>query len=220
MQSTSGVGKILFLALLAAGAPALVHAQNTRGFDVGLGVGRFVDYESAFSPTSCEQDLGAVSGRVGYRVTSILAIQGSATAGVATGDEQCFLPGIPAPRDGDLFRRAKFSDGFIGTSFFATHVSAQFELLPKNAFSPRLRAGVGRLWDKKIGNWFYGGGVRFLFGRNAIVADVERWSFSYDFRSELLIFRDSGAHELQSFEIFTEKEKPYLIRLGFERRIG
>ena len=219
MKSTGGVEKIVVLALVGLGAPVSGQAQETRGFDVGLAVGRFVDYESAFSPRFCSHDLGVVSGKVGFWVTPRVAIEGSAAVSTGVGDEACFFPGVPAPRDGDAFRRPAFPDGFIGTSFVATHLSAMLEPLPKSTLSPRVRAGVGRLWGKELGNWFYGGGLRFRLGSHAIVADVERWNFDYEFRSELLIFRDSGAHELQSFEVIREEEKPFLIRIGWERRI-
>ena len=54
------------------------------------------------------------------------------------------------------------------------------------------------------GNWFYGAGVRLQLGSNTIVAGVERWNLAFDMRREVLIYRASGMHELQSFEIMRE----------------
>ncbi len=205
---------------LSLASPLVAQSANPRGFDVGLAVGLFADYPSHFSPRYCEQDAGGVAGKVGYRLTALLTVEATATVTTGAGGAVCAVPLRPAPLDGAVFSRPVLDDAILGQSFFATNVAAMLEPLPARTMSPRVRIGVGRLWDKKLGNWFYGGGVRIRFGSNAIVADVERWNLKFDLRREFLIYRDSGAHELQSVEIIRQSPKPYFIRVGWERHIG
>jgi hypothetical protein len=210
---------IACVCLLLAG-PLGAQSSSPAGFDVGLAVGRFADYPSDFSPRYCEQDAGGATGKLGYRLSALFTLEATATASKGVGESMCFIPSPPEPRDGDVFARPVLDDEILGQSFFATHLAAMVEPLPARVLSPRIRIGVGRLWDKKLNNWFYGGGVRIRFGSNAIVADVERWNLKYDLRRELLIHRDSGAHELQSVEVIRQSPKPYLFRIGWERQIG
>lgn len=199
--------------------PLAAQTLWSPGISIGLGVGNFEEYPKQFSPTFCEQEGRGITGKVSYWATAFLAVEASTTVSGSRGEERCFFPGIPAPMDGSLFSRSVFDEDIRGRAFVATNIAAVFEPLPEQALSPRVQAGVGRLWDKDLGNWFYGGGVRFRFGSYAIVADVERWNLSFDMRRELLIFRDTGAHELQSFEILPQSPRPYLLRIGLERRI-
>jgi hypothetical protein len=186
----------VFLSLSLA-SPLVAQSANSTGFDVGLAVGRFADFPSHFSPRYCEQDAGGVTGTVGYRLTALLTVEATATATVGVGDEFCAIPSPPAPRDGELFSRPVLDGAILGQSFFATHVAAMLEPLPDRALSPRVR-----------------------LGSNAIMLDVERWNLNFDLHRESLIYRDSGAHELQSTEIIRQSPRPYFIRIGWERHIG
>lgn len=199
--------------------PLTAQTLGNPGISVGLAGGNFEDYPSQFSSPFCEGDGRGITGKVGYWATPFFALEASTTVSGARGEKRCFFPGIPAPNDGMLFSRSVFDEDIQGRSFVATNIAAVFEPLPDQALSPRVQAGVGRVWDKDLGNWFYGGGFRFRLGSYAIVADVERWNLSFDMRRELLIFRDNGAHELQSFEIIPQSPRPYLLRIGLERRI-
>lgn len=205
---------------LPLASPLAAQSADPTGFNVGVTVGQFAHYPSHFSPRYCEQGAGAVAGIVGYRVATLFTVEATATAAKGMGELVCFFPQQPAPRDGSTFSRPVLDNAILGQSFFATSVAAVLEPFPARNVSPMVRIGGGRLWDKKLGNWFYGGGVRIRFGSNAIAIDAERWNLKFDLRQELLIYRDSGAHELQSVEIIPQSPKPYLIRIGWERQIG
>jgi hypothetical protein len=196
-------------------------AQSLPGgnLDVGVSVGLFSDYPEQFAPLFCHQDAGGATGSVAYGLTSFLKVEGTATLTTGVGDEVCFFPAAPAPPDGGTFGRSVFEDEILGQSLFATNVGVLFEPLATSVVSPGLRVGVGRLWDKELGNWFYGGVLRLRLGSNTIVAAVERWNLEIDLRRETLIYRDSGAHELQSFQIVRQSRRPYLMSLGWERRV-
>ncbi len=217
---TSSTLAMMAVISLAVTGPLTAQSTNASDLSLGLSVGPFADYPSQFSPRFCKQGAGGATGKVSYWATAFFALEASATVATARGDMECFFPLSPAPNDGDSFSRPVFDDAIRGQSFFATNLAAVFEPLATRTVSPRVQVGVGRLWDKKLGNWFYGGGLRFRFGSNAIVADVERWNLSFDLRREVLIFRNNGAHELQSFEIIPQSPRPYLIRLGWELRIS
>ena len=187
--------------------------------DLALAVGVFADYPHQFSRRFCVQRAGGAAGRVGYGVTAFLKVEATATLTTGVGEEMCFFPAAPAPPDGGTFARPVYDDEILGQTLFATNIGLLFEPLSSMVVSPRVRAGVGRLWDKKIGNWFYGAGLSFRLGSNAIVVEVERWNLGFDLRREILIFRASGPDELQSFEIIRQSPKPYFISLGWEHRI-
>lgn len=213
---------VAFLAIVSLTPTAPLSAQSSSlpGLDVGVSVGLFTDYPTDFSPQSCEQRAGGVAAKVGREITSLFALEASAVASFGVGDVSCVFPSAPAPPDGGFFNRASFEDGIVGQSFFATTVALVLQPLAVRALSPRVRVGAGRLWDKKLWTWLFGGGLRLRFGENAIVADVERWNLEYDLNLELWIYRDSGAHELQRVDILPQRPRPYLFRVGWERRIG
>jgi hypothetical protein len=211
-----------FVAIISLMPTALLGAQSSSSpaLGVGVSVGLFADYPRHFSPQSCEQRAGGVAAKVGREITSLLALEASALVSFGVGELICVFPSAPAPPDGGYFNRATFEDGIVGQSFFATTISALLQPLAKSAVSPHVRIGAGRLWDKKLWTWMFGGGLRVGFGENAIVADIERWNLEYDLNLELWIYRDSGAHELQRVDVLPQRPKPYLFRVGWERRVG
>lgn len=219
MHDARSFSTALCVVMLASASPVAAQSVTDPGITVGVSVGTFDDYPSQFSPAFCTQEGRGVTGKVGYWVTSMLAFEASATLSGSRGEERCSFPGAPPPIDGGFFSRSVFDEDIPGRSFFATNIATVFEPLASRIVSPRVQAGVGRLWDKELGNWFYGGGVRVRVGPAAVVAEVERWNLSFDMRRELLIFRDSGAHELQSFEIIPQNPRPYFFRIGLEYRV-
>ena len=111
-------------------------------------------------------------------------------------------------------------EDLIGRSMFTTTLGLLVEPFHHGDISPRARIGVGRLWNKDLGTWFYGFGVRYRFGRHSLVMDVERWKLTMDASIQTRIFRSNGGLEVLSSEPLEETEKPYQIRVGWEIEIG
>lgn len=200
--------------------PLSAQAKSGGEYTVGLGVGLFAEYPSDFSARYCEEGAGGLTAFMRRSVSAMVSVEAGATVTSGVGVTTCVLPSSPAPLDGQAYSRPTLDDAIPGQSFFATNVAAVLDPLESRRVSPRFRIAGGRLWDKRLWTWVYGAGVRLRLGSNAIVLDVERWNLAYDLRRELLIFRENGADELQSVQILRQSPRPWLFRLGWERRIG
>jgi hypothetical protein len=204
---------------LAVAAPGLAgQGLPGAGVDLGLTAGFFGDYPSEFTDGSCESLMAGITGSAARVMRSVLALEASATLSFESGTMSCVDALLPAPVDGQPFSRRLSDDPLVGPSFFATNVAAVVDPLSSRV-GPRVRVGVGRLWDRKVNNWFYGAGLRVRVAGDAIVFDVSRWNLTVDVRRELLIYRDSGAHEFVRIDTFHESPRPFLFSVGWQRSI-
>jgi len=206
----------------AIGLPGILAGQesNAARYDVGVGLGVFADYPSAFAAGSCRPiNPGGLTAFLRRSAGAFVSVEGMATVTGAAG-AACADALIAAPRDGEIITRTFMDDHLGGETFFATELAAVLHPMRKRRLAPRLRIGAGRLWDKRLWHWTYGAGARLRLGSHAIAFDVQRWNLGYDIRREQSIYRDSGAHELQSVETVRQSPRPWQFRLSWERRIG
>lgn len=205
---------------LFVSSPLGAQAANGGDFTVGVSAGLFADYPSDFAGGSCEEHASGLTALVRRTVSSKVSLEAGATVTSGIGVATCAFELLAPPRDGELYDRTSLDDAIIGQSFFATNLSAVVDPLATHSVGPRFRVGAGRLWGKRLWTWVYGAGVGVRVGANSIVLDVDRWNLGYDLRRELLIFREDGADELQSVETLRRSPRPWLLRIGWERRIG
>jgi hypothetical protein len=102
-----------------------------------------------------------------------------------------------------------------GVAFVATTLGAVVEPFLGSDVSPRARIAGGRMWDKKLSFWFAGVGVRYRFGRHALLIDVERWTLTIETHRQVVIAQPSGEVDVLSDEIVTSDETPYQVRVGW-----
>jgi hypothetical protein len=189
-----------------------------RSFEIGFGAVSFIEYPTEFAATSCEVKAGGARARGSYWLSAILGIEGELMLTGRT-SETCYAIGAPAPPDGVPFTRSVYDEHLEGGGFVATNVALLVEPFSAFPVSPRFRIGTGRLWEKQMGSWFYGGEVRFRFGAHALVMGVERWDLDFQRREEVVV-RQNGTIDVQSFEIFPETANPYLVSVGWSLDIG
>jgi hypothetical protein len=199
-------------AFLFCSTPLSAQAVD-RSFEIGLGAGAFVDYPSEFAPRSCETKAGGARARGSYWLSANVGIEGELMLTTRT-SEACYAIGAPAPPDGVPFTRSTYDEHVEGGAFVATNVALLIEPFSTFPVSPRIRVGTGRLWDKKMGSWFYGGEVRFLFGAHSLVMGVERWNLEFQRREEVVVGQN-GTIDVLSFDVFHETANPYLISVGW-----
>lgn len=207
---------------MAAVAAHPLSAQAS-GTTFGIGFGPFKAYPDEFEGGGCEGSY--VGFNLGARrpLSSVVAIEGSVawTGSLAT---SCVLANDalsrPAPMDGDTYRRTSLAPEIPGETFWATRLGAVVSPWTVGPVTPLLRVTGGRLWSKKLWTWTAGAGLRYGFGRQAVVLDVERWSLAYDVTREMWIYRESAADELQSSEVVERRPRPWFIRLGWELTVG
>ncbi len=227
-RGRQGAQWIVVVGLLAA--PSVLWAQIPQAtkegtppftmarLEVGLSAGIFVDFPEQFDATSCDPRAVAYQADARYRVVSFFRIEGAATLTSGLDDGECFYSS--APREPIAIRQPyrvrTIPEGIEGSSFLATHIAAVLEPTYDFPVSPRIRMGMGRLWNKKLTNWVMGAGVRFRFGRHSMVMDVESWQLDVPVTEEVLVYRTDGGVDVLSSETFTLEEHPFLVRVGWE----
>jgi hypothetical protein len=192
------------------------RAQSTIRYDVGVGAAFFVDLPEPFQEQYCEANAAGLGGSIGWRALEWLVLEGSALITGELGGGTCAIPSLaPVPLDTPIIETF-YDDSMEGVGFFATHASAVIEPFRSRPVSPRVRGGVGWLWQKNLFDWTWGAGVVYRFGPYALSTDVEQWNMDIDQRQETVIYRSGGGRELQSTETITRTYSPWVVRFGVE----
>lgn len=188
----------------------------SQGFDIAVGLGTFVDYPRPFSDPYCEENAAGVAVSGAWRALRTLSLDLTAIAVGGTGATVCALPLFaPIPPD-TPYEQPSYGDHIRGTGLFATNVSAVFEPFPTSALSPRARIGAGVLWDKELGNWLWGLGIRYRFGRHSFTTDFEGWNLKIERTVNTMILRSAtGTTELLSTDSYDDISSPFFIRIGW-----
>lgn len=216
------IGRITAVGIfLAASAAAGVAAQSglprTPRFEAGIGAGVIVDYPRQFSDAVCELNAMSFGADALYRPISFLGIEGSISISGTT-EAPCIAVDVsraPTPIGVPVSRR-RYPSEVRGATSFATDLALVVEPFSTGALGPRGRVGIGRLWNKDLGTWFFGAGVRYRFGRHSLIMDLERWMIAIDAFDEVVIYQATGAPTTVSSDPVTELERPYLVRVGWE----
>lgn len=203
--------------VLLAGAAAPVRGQS---FDLGLGAAFYVDVPEPFSDRYCSDSPAGLTGTAAWRALDWLAIEGNASVTGSVGGTTCAIADLaPIPFDVPVVQ-GTWPDELYGSSFFATHFSAVVEPFPSWSASPRARVGFGRIWDKDVSDRILGLGVRYRFGRHALVMDVDAWSFTVEEEVSTVIYRMDGPAEILSTETIEHDFRPIVVRVGWEIALG
>lgn len=215
-DSPTAGARWIVLVVAAAAASALPGSAMAQDFEVSLGAGGFVDYPRPFSDPYCEQNAVAFSANGAWRALPLLSLDLGVVAATGAGSMTCAIPLFaPLPPDTPYERRS-YGDPIAGTGLFATNLSAVFEPFPTAPITPRARLGAGLLWDKELGNWLWGVGVRYRFGRHSFVTDFEGWNLRLERFVETVVLRSSTMRtEVLSTESHIEHASPFFIRLAW-----
>lgn len=212
----------LALLILATVAAVPLSAQAS-GTTFGIGFGPIKAYPDEFEGGGCEGSYVGFNLGARQPLSPRLAVEGSVawTGSTAT---SCALANDalsrPAPNDGDTYRRTSLAPEIPGETFWATRLGAVVSPWAGGPVTPLFRVTGGRLWSKKLWTWTAGAGLRYSFGRQAVVLDVERWNLAYDVTEETWIYRESATDELESREVVERRPRPWFIRLGWELTVG
>jgi hypothetical protein len=216
MRSKARRGGLAGLALLAiASTPA-----KGQSFDLGLGAAFYVDVPEPFSDRYCDESPVGLTGSAAWRVLGWLAVEGNASINGNVGGVSCAIADLaPVPFDVPVVERV-WPDEVYGSSFFATHFSAVVEPFSSWSVSPRARIGFGRIWDKDVNDRLLGLGVRYRFGRHALVTDLDAWRFTVLSEEWTVIYRVDGPPEIVSQETIEHDFRPLVVRIGWEVSLG
>lgn len=213
--------KALIPTLCTLAATTLTPTPTTaQTFETTVALGSFVDYPRPFSDEYCEQNAGGIAVTGAWRALHALSVDLTAIAVTGTGQQICAIP-LFAPLPPDTpYEQRRYADNIRGSGLFATNVSAVFEPFPTSAVSPRARLGAGLLWDKELGNWLWGLGIRYRFGRHSFITDFEGWNLKIERFVDTRIFRSStGMVETLSTESQTELSSPFFIMIGWSYEV-
>ena len=211
-----GLAVAAITVLASTARPTGLSGQTELRYDVGLGAGFFIDLPGPFQEQYCEANAAGLGGSLGWRLLDWLVLEGSALITGQLGGETCAIPGLaPLPRDTPIVETF-YDQSVQGVDFFATHAAAVVEPFRGWPVSPRVRGGVGWIWQKNLLDWNWGAGVVYRFGRYAFSTDVEWWNVAIDELQETVIYRTGGGRELQSSQTVTRTYRPWLVRIGLE----
>jgi hypothetical protein len=207
----------MIMAAPALGAPAFpLEAQSLISYDAGSAISVFTAYPDEFEDEQCDQRAGGFSAWLSGPMSHSVKLELSTTVTASVGGHRCALTALPAPSEGEVYSTDTLDDAIPGVSFFATNLAAVFEPARRAKVSPRLRVGGGRLWDKRIWNWFYGAEARIRVGPGAIVTGVERWNLGIDITRETYIWHEDADPEFQGSETVRRTSRPLMLRFGWE----
>lgn len=207
-------GRALVLAwgMAAASSPASAQIEIGASFD------GFVNYPEAFrdGPSSCEPRGAGLTVSGALRLSGVGEVELSNTLTFDAGDNGCGIPLLaPLPPD-TPYDALRYSPSVPGPSFTATHLAFVLEPWPDGALSPRVKAGGGLLWNKELGNWLYGFGVRYRFGRHSLLTELEAWNLSFDRYVDTFIYRSAtGQTERLATTEERESARPVAVRVGW-----
>jgi hypothetical protein len=210
-------GLVAALAAVTATAAGGQQIDAVPGVELGIAAGVFIDYPHQFIDRGCGDGAVGLGVEARYWFTDFLGVETSvATSGEPPG-RSCAFGVAPRPI-GVPFERTTHPNAGVG--FVATTIGAVVEPFLGSDLSPRARIARGRMWDKKLSFWFAGVGVRYQFGRHALLMDVERWQLTLDTHRQVVIVQPSGEVDVLSSEIVTSDETPYQVRVGWAFAIG
>ena len=161
-------GAALLLLLVAPGG---VTGQRA---ELGLGISRIQNPPDALFDTSCPPSRSwSGDGRVSYRFSRAVALEGTVGYNWETGD-QCVIEPEVVPPTGPFERATRVTP--TGFPFVTTDVRMGFEPSnPSGSIWLKAFGGYGRMWSKDIGYWLAGGGLVFG-GRIESVLEFE-WNW-------------------------------------------
>lgn len=204
--------------LLVVMAPSL-RAQH---FELGAAFNGFVGYPTSFRTAgmSCGPQAVGLTGSAAWSPIGLGSLEFGATMTGGAGDRSCPVPLFaPTPPD-QPFTQLRYPPALEGASLFATHISLVLEPWADRALSPRAKVGAGLIWDKELGNWLYGAGIRYRFGRHSLITELEAWNLTVERFVDTVIFRSAtGQFETLGSETATEDERPVVVTVGWSVRV-
>jgi hypothetical protein len=202
---------------LVTGACTPLQGQH---LDLGLGAVFYVDRPETFTDSPCDGAPAGLTGTASWRALNWLALEGSGSVNGSVGGTTCAIADlIPVPYDVPVVRTV-WPDGFRGSSFSTTHLSAVVEPFSTGPVSPRARTGFGRIWNKGVGYRLLGLGVRYRFGRHAFVTDVDAWSFTTREEEWTVVYRADAPPDILSRETIEHDLRLFAVRVGWEVSLG
>lgn len=212
-------GLMATLTAVAATAAGGQQIDAMPSVELGIAAGVFIDYPHQFIDRGCSDGAVGLGVEARYWFTGFLGVEASvATSGEPPG-RSCADGVAPIPI-GVPFEHTLHPERIPGVAFLATTIGAVVEPFLGSDLSPRLRVARGRMWDKKLPFWTAGVGVRYKFGRHALLMDVERWKLTLDAQRQVIVVQPSGEVDVLSSEIVTSDETPYQVRVGWAFAIG
>lgn len=212
------VATVLSATALASDAAAQRGLPRSPTLEAGIGAGVIVDYPRQFSEDLCRPSALSFGAGAIYRPVPYLGIEGSLVLSDATGQASCVVAEAsfaPTPI-GVPVRRTRYPSSVRGGTSIATNLAMVVEPFSSAPLGPRGRIGVARLWNKDLGAWFAGGGLRYRFGRHSLIMDVERWTIHIGAFDEVVVHEQSGGVTIVSSDRVTVSERSYLVRVGWE----
>jgi len=210
---------VILLMLTGVLTAAPLRAQD--GTTIGLGFGPITSYPDDFTGGGC--DARPVGFNLGARhaVAPSVALEAGVTW-TGSMSTSCVADALtrPAPLDGETYRRTIIPEAISGETFWATRLGAVVTPWHSEQVTPLLRLSAGRLWSKELWTWSWGAGVRYAFGRQGIVVEVERWNLGYDVVDERWVYREAALDEFQGRETLERHPRPWFFRVGWEFSIG
>lgn len=212
------VAAVVWTAGVASDVAGQRGLPRSPRLEAGVGAGVIVDYPTQFSEDACGPSAVSLGVDAIYRPVPFLGIEGSLVVSDASGGASCvaveasFAPtpiGVPV-------RRTRYPSSVRGGTSIATNLAMVVEPFSSAPLGPRGRLGVARLWNKDLGAWFAGGGLRYRFGRHSLIMDVERWMIHIDAFDEVVVYQQSGDVTVLSRDRATVSERSYLVRVGWE----
>jgi hypothetical protein len=153
------------VAAAALAAPALSHAQTTTSL-----TGLYGDL--GYGGTNMNGvDLGAIQGRLGYRLNNYLGAEAELAAGVSS-DHLDIAPGVRARE------KLRHEEAIYGVGFLP--ITPKFDLLGRVGYGgSTVRTTAAGLRDTDSSNsWNFGAGAQYHFdGKNGIRADYTREAY-------------------------------------------
>lgn len=216
-STTRGWWIVVGVGLVCAPSPASgQESDRMRPVELGLAAGVFVDYPRPFVDRGCLYEASALTAEARFWTHRIVAVETSMTVTGEVPGRDCAVADLAAPIPiGVPVRRTVYPESIAGHGFFATTLGIVLEPFRGSPLSPRARLAAGRMWDKELGFWLAAAGMRYQFGRHALVMDVERWKTSIDARLETVVYDGSGGVEVQASEPLSSEYTPYLVRVGW-----
>mgnify|MGYP006908241520 FL=1 len=205
-------------AALAGVAPAALEAQS---YELGLGSVLYADYPEPFGDPYCSEPQIGLGGSAAWHALGWASLEASSTISFGGGN-QCAIADFdlaPTPLDTPIDER-RLEDGIRGGRLFESHLSVLFEPWRAAPVSPRGRIGYGRIWGKGLGEWVWGLGVRYRFGRHSMVTDLDWWTVGVPETYERVICPSSGGREVLRSQRVTQSYTPFNVRLGWEVSVG
>lgn len=215
----SCVAWLLFAVAIGSGSAVPAAGQ----LEVGASFDGFVNYPEPFQTNRryCEPRGAGLTVSGGLRLGGVGEVELSNTLTFGVGDGNCAYADLaPIPSD-TPYDQLRYPPSIPGASFAATHLALVLEPWPDGALSPRVKAGGGLLWNKELGNWLYGFGVRYRFGRHSLLTELEAWNLTFVRYVDTLIYR-SATRSTETLATQEEREnaRPVAVRIGWRVGVG